>query len=93
MYFIDLSLRNLTQGYVDSVALIADVVGAPEIYRLRDEADAILPYDHGCEHLSWILEDAENIAVDYGYGAFAYEGLYYVMTRDEFYVWWSTPEV
>ena len=93
MYFIDLSLRNLTQGYRDSIALIADVVGAHGLTDLLAEADAILPYDHGCEHLSWILEDAENIAVDYGYGAFAYEGYYYVMTRDEFAVWWSTPEV
>ena len=92
MYFIDLSLRNLEQGYVDSIALIADVIGANELTDLLAEADAILPHDHYCDSLSWILEDAENIAVDYGYGAFAYEGLYYVMTRDEFDVWWFTPE-
>ena len=87
MYFIDLSLRNLALGYVDSIALIAEVIGAHELTDLRDEADAILPYDHGCEHLSWILEDAENIAADYGHSAFAHEGFYYVMTEAEADEW------
>ena len=87
MYFIDLSLRNLAVGYRDSIALIADVVGAHGSTDLLAEADAILPYDHGCEHLSWIMEDAENIAADYGYSAFAHEGYYYVMTLAEFEEW------
>ena len=87
MYYIDLSLRNLAVGYRDSIALIADVVGAHGLTDLLAEADAILPYDHGCEHLSWILEDAENIAADYGYSAFAHEGCYYVMTHAEFEEW------
>ena len=87
MYYIDLSLRNLALGYVDSLVLIADVVGAHGLTDLLAEADAILSYDPGCEHLSWILEDAENIAADYGYSAFAHEGFYYVMTRDEFDEW------
>lgn len=87
MYFIDLSLRNPALGYVDSIALIADIVGAHGLTDLLAEADAILPYDHGSEHRSWILEDAENIAADYGYSAFAYEGYYYVMTIAEFKEW------
>ena len=87
MYFIDLSMRNLEQGYRDSLALIADVVGAPGLTDLLAEADAILPYDHGCEHLSWILEDAENIAADYGFQAFAFEGFQYVMTEEEYDEW------
>ena len=93
MYYIDLSLRNLAVGYRDSIALIADIVGAHGLTDLLAEADAILPYDDYCESLSWILEDAEGIAVDSGYGAFAYEGLYYVMTRGEFDIWWTSPEV
>ena len=87
LYFIDLSLRNLALGYVDSIALIADVVGAHGLTDLLAEADAILPYDHGCEHLSWILEDAENIAANYGHSAFAHEGFYYVMTESEADEW------
>ena len=92
MYFIDLSLRNPALGYRDSLALIAEVVGAPGLTDKLAEADAILPSDYYCEHFSWILEDAENVAVDSGYGAFAYEGFYYVMTRDEFDIWWTSPE-
>ena len=87
MNFIDLSLRNPALGYRDSLVLIADVVGAHGLTDLLAEADAILLYDHGCEHLSWILEDAENIAADYGYSAFAHDGYYYVMTHDEFEEW------
>ena len=87
MLFIDLSLRNLAGGYRDSIVLIADVVGAHGLTDLVAEADAILPYDHGCEHLSWIMEDAENVAADYGYSAFAHEGFYYVMTHAEFEEW------
>ena len=76
MYFIDLSLRNIEQGYVDSVALIADVVGAPEIYRLRDEAERIaaIDSDDSLEALGYIMVEAEDIAADYGFHASAYEG-------------------
>ena len=89
MYFIDLSLRNLALGYVDSIALIADVVGAPEIYRLRDEAErlAAVDSDDSMEALDDIIAKAANIAADYGYSAFAHEGVYYVMTHDEFEEW------
>ena len=87
MYFIDLSLRNPALGYRDSLLLIADVVGAPGLTDKLAEADAILPYDSYCDSLSWILEDAENIAADDGYIAFAHDGYYYVMTHDEFEEW------
>ena len=90
MYFIDLSLRNPALGYVDSIALIADVIGANELYALRIAA---VDSDDSLEALDEILAKAEDIAVDYGYGAFAYEGVYYVMTRDEFDIWWTSPEV
>ena len=87
MYFIDLSLRNPAMGYRDSLLLIADVVGAPGLTDKLAEADAILPYDHYCDSLSWILEDAENIAADYGHSAFTHGGYYYVMTHAEFEEW------
>ena len=87
MYFIDLSLRNPAMGYRDSLLLIADVVGAPGLTDKLAEADAILPHDHYCESLSWILEDAENIAESDGFSAFAHEGYYYVMTHAEFEEW------
>ena len=83
MYFIDLSLRNPALGYRDSLVLIADVVGAPGLTDKIAEADAILPEDYYCDSFSGILEDAENIAADYGYIAFAHDGVYYVMTEDE----------
>lgn len=87
MYYIDLSLRNPAMGYRDSIALIADVVGAPGLTDKLAEADAILPYDYYCDSLSLIIEDAENIAADYGYSAFAHEGFYYVITHEEFEEW------
>ena len=89
MYFIDLSMRNLEQGYVDSVALIAEVTGEAEIYRLRDEAErfAAIDSDDATEALHDILMDAEDIAADYGFQAFAHEGYYYVMSHDEFEEW------
>ena len=95
MYFIDLSLRNLTQGYVDSVALIAEVTGAPEIYVLWEEAEqvAAIDSDDSMEALDDIIREAEGIAGDYGFHASAHEGFQYVMTHDEFDIWWTSPEV
>ena len=87
MYFIDLSMRNPALEYRDSVALIADVVGAPGLTDKLAEADAILPDDYYCDSLPWILEDAENIAESDGFSAFAHEGYYYVMTHAEFEEW------
>ena len=87
MYFIDLSLRNLALGYVDSIALIADVTGAPGLTDKLAEAYAIQPYDYYCDSLPWILEDAENIAESDGFSAFAHGGYYYVMTHAEFEEW------
>ena len=91
MYFIDLSLRNPALGYVDSIALIAEVIGAPEIYRLQDEAEdiAAVDSDDSMEALDDIIAKAEDIAADYGYSAFAYEGFYYVMTEAEADKWWA----
>ena len=95
MYFIDLSLRNPVQGYVDSVALIAEVTGAPEIYVLWEEAErfAAIDSDDATEALHDILMDAEDIAGDYGFHASAHEGFQYVMTHDEFKEWWGYHEV
>ena len=89
MYFIDLSLRNLEQGYVDSIALIADVIGANELTDLLaavDSADSM-------EALDDIIAKAEDIAADYGFHASPYEGRYYVMTHGEFDIWWAPQEV
>ena len=95
MYFIDLSLRNPVQGYVDSVALIAEVTGAPEIYVLWEEAErfAAIDSDDATEALHDILMDAEDIAGDYGFHASAHEGFQYVMTHDAFEEWWGYHEV
>lgn len=68
MYFIDLSLRNLEQGYVDSIALIADVIGANELYALRIAA---IDSDDSMEALDDIIAKAENLAGDYGFHALA----------------------
>ena len=95
MYFIDLSLRNIEQGYVDSIALIADVVGAPGLTDLLAEAEDIAAIDsyYSLESLDDILREAEDIAADYGFHASAYEGFQYVMTHDEFDIWWADHEV
>ena len=91
MYFIDLSLRNTAEGYVDSVALIADVTGAPEVYRLRDEAErfAAVDSDDAMAALYDIVAEAEDIAADYGFHAFAFEGFQYVMSEEEYNEFWN----
>ena len=85
MYFIDLSLRNLEQGYVDSVALIAEVTGVQELDHLSDAAKAIARANPGdsLELLDAILTEAEGIAYDRGYVAFTRDGVQYVMTEEE----------
>ena len=95
MYFIDLSLRNPVQGYVDSVALIAEVTGVPEIYVLWEEAEqvAAIDSDDSMEALDDIIAKAEAIAGDYGFHASAHEGFQYVMTHDTFEEWWGYHEV
>ena len=90
MYFIDLSLRNPALGYVDSIALIADVIGANELYAMRIAA---VDSDDSLEALDDIIAKAESIAGDYGFHASAYEGFYYVMTHGEFDIWWANQEV
>lgn len=105
MYFIDLSMRRNSVGYRDSIALIADVIDAPELTDRLTEADAILSkagedirltgetdWDE-LDSLGWILIDAEDIAADNGFDAFAHDGYYYVMTHKEFDVWWAHHEV
>ena len=89
MYFIDLSLRNVEQGYVDSVALVADVIGAQELYALAREAEDVMlaDRDDALDLFQDIVRDAENIAGDHDFAAFAYEGVYYVMTHAEFEEW------
>lgn len=91
MYFIDLSMRNPALGYVDSVALIADVVGAPGLTDLLAEAEDIAAIDsyYSLESLDDILREAEDIAFHYGYHAFAYECTQYVMTVEEYDEFWN----
>ena len=91
MYFIDLSMRNPLQGYVDSVELIAEVTGAPEIYGLWEEAKQVVGVDSedSLDALYDILRDAEDIAFRYGYCAFAFEGVQYVMTEEEHDELWN----
>ena len=89
MNFIDLSIRNPALGYADSVALIADVVGARELYALAREAEDVMHADpeDALDVFQDIIRDAENIAANYGYSAFAHDGFQYVMTHDEFEEW------
>ena len=85
MYFIDLSMRNLEQGYVDSVALIASVTGVAELDSLAATAREVMlagPED-SLELLDVILVEAEGIAYDHGYLAFTRDGTCYVMTENE----------
>ena len=89
MYFIDLSMRNLEQGYVDSVALIAEVTGVAELDSLASTAREVMlagPED-ALELLDGLLTDAEGIAYDHGYVAFTRDGFQYVMTHAESDEW------
>ena len=91
MYFIDLSMRNLEQGYVDSLALIAEVIGVAELDSLAATAREVMlanPED-SLELLDGILSDAEGIAYDNGYLAFTRDGTQYVMTEEESDEFWN----
>ena len=91
MYFIDLSMRNLEQGYVDSLALIAEVIGVEELNSLAATAREIMLADpeDALELLDDILADAEGIAYDNGYHAFTRDGFQYVMTENEYEQLWN----
>ena len=91
MFFIDLSMRTIEQGYADSVALIADVVGAAELDSLAAVAREVMlaaPED-SLELLDVILVEAEGIAYDNGYLAFTRDGTHYVMTENEYEQLWN----
>ena len=91
MYFIDLSMRSLEQGYVDSVALIAEVIGAAELDSLAAIAREVMlaDPDDALELLDGILTDAEGVAYDNGYHAFTRDGVQYVMTERESDQYWN----
>lgn len=91
MYFIDLSMRNIEQGYVDSLALIAEIIGVAELNSLAAIAREIMlaDPDDALELLDGILADAEGIAYDYGYIAFTRDGIHYVMSEREYDQLWS----
>ena len=91
MHSIDLSMRNLEQGYVDSLALIAEVIGVAELDSLAATAREVMlagPED-SLELLDGVLTDAEGIAYDNGYLAFTRDGIHYVMTEREHDEHWS----
>lgn len=85
LYFIDLSMRTIEQGYADSLALIAGVIGVEELNSLAATAREIMLADPegALELLDGILADAEGIAYDHGYLAFTRDGTCYVMTENE----------
>ena len=88
MLFIDLSLRNPIQGYLDSLDLIREAIPEGFDHHADDMRDIVR--SGSCdtvEELHGILEDAENIAESDGFSAFAHEGYYYVMTHAEFEEW------
>ena len=84
MLFIDLSLRNPIQGYVDSLDLIREAI--PEAFdHYADEMRDIIR-SGSCdtvEELHWVLDEVEFLTTPLGYYAAAHEGYYYVMTEDE----------
>ena len=91
MYYIDLSMRNLEQGYADSLALIAEVIGVEELNSLAAVAREVMlagPED-SLELLDVILVEAEGIAYDNGYVAFTRDGFQYVMTENEYEQLWN----
>ena len=94
MYFIDLSMRNLEQGYADSLALIAEVIGVEELNSLAATAREIMLADpeDALELLDGILVDAEGIAFNYGYLAFTRDGFQYVMTERESDQYWNEED-
>ena len=91
MHFIDLSLRNLEQGYADSVALIADVTGVADLDSLAATARDVMLADpeNALELLDGILAEAEGIAYDHGYLAFTRDGFQYVITEREHDEHWN----
>ena len=84
MLFIDLSLRNPVQGYVDSLDLIREAI--PEAFdHYADEMRDIIR-SGSCdtvEELHWVLDEVEFLTTPLGYYAAAHEGYYYVMTEEE----------
>ena len=91
MFFIDLSMRTIEQGYVDSVALIAEVIGAAELDSLAAMAREVVlagPED-ALELLDGLLVEAEGIAYDNGFIAFTRDGTHYVMTENEYEQLWN----
>ena len=91
MYFIDLSMRNTIQGYVDSLDLIREAIPG-EFDHYAGEMQEVIstsPPEDITETLHFILEEAELLALEYSVYAAPHSGFYYVMTKGEweaFYV-------
>ena len=88
MLFIDLSMRNPIQGYVDSLDLIREAI--PDVFDHSAEEMRDIIRSGSCdtvEELHWVLDDVESLTTPFGYSAFAHEGYYYVMTHAEFEEW------
>ena len=84
MLFIDLSLRNSIQGYLDSLDLIREAIPNEFDHHADDMRDIVR--SDSCdtvEELHWVLEEAEMRTRSFGYYAYAHEGYYYVMTDEE----------
>lgn len=84
MLFIDLSLRNPIQGYVDSLDLIRGAI--PEVFDHHADDMSDIIRSGSCdtvEELHWILDEVESLTIPFGYYATAHEGFYYVMTEEE----------
>lgn len=91
--FLDLSLRNVQQGYVDSITMVAQVLQRDGQWdwnlQRRLDADTKEILDMGdSDH-----EDFQEVADDdlaywitqadhYGYNAFTDEGTFWIETRD-----------
>ena len=84
MLFIDLSLRNPIQGYLDSLDLIREAI--PDVFDHYAEEMREIIRSGSCdtaEELHWVLDDVESLTTPFGYYAAAHEGFYYVMTVEE----------
>lgn len=91
MLFIDLSLRDPIQGYVDSLELIREAIPDAFDHYADEMRDIIHAYSRAdesshpdvVEELHWVLDEAESRTLPFGYYATPHEGFYYVMTEEE----------
>ena len=90
--YIDLSLRNTEQGYIDSLRLIqseTDISSALIGAAIDETFEAFRTEEYPLDIVHDILSDIEGVAGAAGYDCFASEGFYYVGTHADLNEWWN----